>query len=71
MGFVGNYAPCGLSPQTDGMPVIPKKEARFRELLFQPKRQRSLRSLHTASLCCCPFFYANAKKTAYLHRLFF
>ena len=22
MGFVGNYAPCGLSPQTDGMPVI-------------------------------------------------
>ncbi|MDD6539421.1 MAG: hypothetical protein PUF85_01365, partial [Firmicutes bacterium] len=27
MGFVGNYAPCGLSPQTDGMPVIPKKES--------------------------------------------
>ena len=27
MGFVGNYAPCGLSPQTDGMPVIPKKAA--------------------------------------------
>ena len=25
MGFVGNYAPWGLSPQTDGMPVIPKK----------------------------------------------
>ena len=24
MGFVGNYAPCGLSPQTDGMPVILK-----------------------------------------------
>ena len=23
IGFVGNYAPCGLSPQTDGMPVIP------------------------------------------------
>ena len=22
MGFVGNYAPCGLSPQIDGMPVI-------------------------------------------------
>ena len=22
MGFVGNYAPCRLSPQTDGMPVI-------------------------------------------------
>ena len=25
MGFVGNYAPCGLSPQTDGMPVILEK----------------------------------------------
>ena len=25
MGFVGNYAPCGLSPQTDGMPVIPRE----------------------------------------------
>ena len=24
MGFVGNYAPCGLPPQTGGMPVIPK-----------------------------------------------
>ncbi len=22
MEFVGNYAPCGLSPQTDGMSVI-------------------------------------------------
>ena len=26
MEFVGNYAPCRLSPQTDGMPVIPKKD---------------------------------------------
>ena len=26
MGFVGNYAPCGLSPQIDGMPVIQKKQ---------------------------------------------
>ena len=25
MGFVGNYAPCGLAPQIDDMPVIPKK----------------------------------------------
>ena len=24
MGFVGNYAPCGLAPQIDDMPVIPK-----------------------------------------------
>ena len=27
VGFVGNYAPCGLSPQTDGMPVIRKKRS--------------------------------------------
>ena len=30
MGFVGNYAPCGLSPQTDGMPVI--REVRQKKL---------------------------------------
>ena len=29
MGFVGNYAPRGLSPQTDGMPVIPQKRAPY------------------------------------------
>ena len=27
MGFVGNYAPRGLAPQIDDMPVIPKKGA--------------------------------------------
>ena len=27
LGFIGNYAPCGLSPQTDGMPVIPNQKA--------------------------------------------
>ena len=26
MGFVGNYAPRGLAPQIDDMPVIPKKK---------------------------------------------
>ena len=26
MRFVGNYALCGLSPQTDGMPVILRKK---------------------------------------------
>ncbi len=26
MGFVVGYAPRGLSPQIDGMPVIPTKE---------------------------------------------
>ena len=25
MGFVGNYAPCGLSPQMYDMPVILKR----------------------------------------------
>ena len=28
MGFVVGYAPRGLSPQIDGMPVIPKNDAR-------------------------------------------
>ena len=27
MGFVVGYALCGLSPQIDGMPVIPTKTA--------------------------------------------
>ena len=27
MGLVGSYASCGISPQTDGMPVIPQKAA--------------------------------------------
>ncbi len=33
MGFVGNYAPGGLSPQMYGMPVIQKKGA-HNERLF-------------------------------------
>ena len=36
MGFVGNYAPRGLSPQTDGMPVIPKKAASLQAAFFFP-----------------------------------
>lgn len=32
MGFVGNYAPCGLLPQTAGMPVIQKKQADIHQL---------------------------------------
>ena len=31
MGFVVGYAPCGLSPQIDGMPVIHEKN--FRDFL--------------------------------------
>ena len=27
LGFAGGYAPCGLSPQIDGMPVILKTDA--------------------------------------------
>ena len=34
MGFVGNYAPWGLSPQTDGMPVIPKKSHYSYNMLY-------------------------------------
>ena len=34
MGFVGNYVPCGLSPQTDGMPVIQKQDAYNASLLL-------------------------------------
>ena len=29
MEFVGNYPSCGLSPQTDGMPVILEKAIGF------------------------------------------
>ena len=42
LGFVGNYAPCGLSPQTDGMPVIPKKECIL--------KTHSFFSLHSAAI---------------------
>jgi hypothetical protein len=50
LGFVGNYAPCGLSPQTDGMPVIPKKSAIFEHdafyiVLRKVKIQKSQRVL--------------------------
>ena len=41
MGFVGNYAPCGLSPQTDGMPVILKKQTGERIAGF-PYKKHSL-----------------------------
>ena len=37
MGFVGNYAPCGLSPQTDGMPVILQKRTTIPVALFLSK----------------------------------
>ena len=34
MGFVGNYAPRGLAPQIDDMPVIPKKRRCLTQRLF-------------------------------------
>ena len=37
MGFVGNYVPRGLSPQTDGMPVILKKSIGFKTNAFIKK----------------------------------
>ena len=59
MGFVGNYAPCGLSPQTDGMPVIQQKEhpemllfdySLFVRLIY--KLLRVLLPVHRAVPCC-------------------
>ena len=36
IGFVGNYAPCGLSSQTNGMPVIHRKAAKHVTLPLIP-----------------------------------
>ena len=36
LGFVGNYAPCGLSPQIDGMPVIQLSRGDFLSPLTPP-----------------------------------
>ena len=41
MGFVGNYAPCGLAPQIDGMPVILKKDSSIRKSLYACDRIRT------------------------------
>ena len=45
MGFVGNYAPCGLSPQTDSMPVILKNTEFIRRYLMHmlPKGFQKIR----------------------------
>ena len=54
MGFVGNYAPCGLSPQMYDMPVILKKSghhARSSHLLSEyASEQRSLQVVLTDNL---------------------
>ena len=39
MGFVGNYAPCGLSPQSDDMPVIHKKRLPAEQTLFYTQKR--------------------------------
>jgi hypothetical protein len=49
MGFVVGYAPCGLSPQIDGMPVIPEKggiRSEFRLPLFILSDQTFLPDLY-------------------------
>ena len=43
IGFVGNYAPCGLSPQTDGMPVILKNGLLMQTVSSQLMRERPYR----------------------------
>ena len=50
MGFVGNYAPCGLSPQTDGMPVIPKQPPPKLEAAESFKVYSTLRVFYSISL---------------------
>ena len=35
LGFVDKYAPCGLSPQTNGMPAILQKKRTLSDSLFE------------------------------------
>ena len=44
MGFVVGYAPCGLSPQIDGMPVIPKKELLLKRNSSKPRSESDFSS---------------------------
>ncbi len=53
MGFVGNYAPCRLSPQTDGMPVIPKKTVPIRTPSFLHSHLQPILDLFFC-FCCNP-----------------
>ena len=48
MEFVGNYAPRGLSPQTDGMPVIQKNQETYPFPGFAFSRSDKIR---TCDLC--------------------
>ncbi len=59
MGFVGNYAPGGLSPQMYGMPVIQMKKPRLSseaELLSSQKQQNQLQKMFRLRPETCPTF---------------
>ena len=47
MGFVGNYAPRGLSPQTDGMPV--NRVGGENKIFPDLSHHRAYRSVHGGS----------------------
>ena len=55
MRFVGNYALRGLSPQTDGMPVIHKKRLEFLTFLIATTHLLSF-VFFLFSLCFVSFF---------------
>ena len=63
LGFVGNYAPCGFSPQIDGMPVILKKVYQRQTALNASGRDRTgdtwifspllYQLSYRGIVCCC------------------
>ena len=57
MGFVGNCAPCGLSPQTDGMPVILTKAPCF-----------AAQGADTVLRCFFLSLHASSKKRRHIER---
>ncbi len=51
MGFVGNYAPCGLSPQTDGMPIIRQNKLHINvQLIIKSKKSAKTQAAGYASV---------------------
>ena len=59
MGFVGNYAPCGLAPQIDDMPVILKKARKTlqnkKKIYFRGLTKWQTRAANPFLALKCPF----------------
>jgi hypothetical protein len=55
LGFVGNYAPCGLSPQTDGMPVVQTQAAVINMRITAALFSKIGNSIETEALCFACF----------------